>query len=104
MPKFYLESDVFEAAKERVKYTFDNFDRIYVSFSAGKDSTVMLHIVCDEARVRGRKVGVLIVDLEGQYKLTIDHIYATINEYQDCIELYWVCLPLHLNYIGLMGV
>lgn len=97
MPKFYLEQNVFESALERVKYTFDNFDRIYVSFSAGKDSTVMLHIVCDEARRRNRKVGVLIVDLEGQYKLTIDHIYATIKEYQDCIELYWVCLPLHLR-------
>lgn len=97
MPKFYLEQNVFELAVERVKYTFDNFDRIYVSFSAGKDSTVMLHIVCDEARLRNRKVGVLIVDLEGQYKLTIDHIYATIKEYEDCIELYWVCLPIHLR-------
>lgn len=97
MPKFYLEQNVFESAVDRVRYTFDNFDRIYVSFSAGKDSTVMLHIVCDEARLRNRKVGVLIVDLEGQYKLTIDHIYATIKEYEDCIELYWVCLPIHLR-------
>jgi predicted phosphoadenosine phosphosulfate sulfurtransferase len=97
MPKFYLEQNVFESAVERVRYTFDNFDRIYVSFSAGKDSTVMLHVVCDEARIRNRKVGVLIVDLEGQYKLTIDHIYATIKEYEDCIELYWVCLPIHLR-------
>ena len=68
-----------------------------MSFSAGKDSTVMLHIVADEAKKRGVKFGLLIVDLEGQYKLTIEHIYATIDEYKDLIDLYWVCLPLHLR-------
>ena len=40
MPKFYLESNVLEEAKKRVVHTFDNFKKIYVSFSAGKDSTV----------------------------------------------------------------
>ena len=49
MPKYYIDKTVLEAAKERVEYTFDNFKRIYVSFSAGKDSTVMLHLVMDEA-------------------------------------------------------
>jgi len=97
MPKYYLEKNVLEAAKERVEYTFDNFKKIYVSFSAGKDSTVMLHLVIDEAKKRGVKVGVLIVDLEGQYQLTIEHINETIKEYRDYIDLYWVCLPLHLR-------
>ena len=71
MPKIYLEENVLEASVSRVKFAFDNFEKIYVSFSAGKDSTVMLHLVIDEAKKRGVKVGVLIVDLEGQYKLTI---------------------------------
>jgi predicted phosphoadenosine phosphosulfate sulfurtransferase len=97
MPKFYLESNVLEEAKKRVVHTFDNFKKIYVSFSAGKDSTVMLHLVIEEAKKRNVKVGVLIVDLEGQYKLTIDHIEETIKEYKDYIDLYWVCLPLHLR-------
>lgn len=97
MPKFYLDKNVLEAAKERVSFAFDNFEKIYVSFSAGKDSTVMLHLVIDEAKKRNKKVGVLIVDLEGQYKLTIDHIHETIKEYSDYIDLHWVCLPLHLR-------
>ena len=97
MPKFYLDENVLEASKKRVSFAFDNFDKIYVSFSAGKDSTVMLHLVIDEAKKRGVKVGVLIVDLEGQYKLTIDHINETIKEYGEFIDLYWVCLPLHLR-------
>lgn len=97
MPKTYLNTNVLEEAKKRVKYTFDNFKKIYVSFSAGKDSTVMLHLVIEEAKKRNTKVGVLIVDLEGQYKLTIEHIEKTIEEYKDYIDLYWVCLPIHLR-------
>lgn len=97
MPKFRLNKNVYEASVERVKYTFDNFDRVYLSFSAGKDSTVMFHIVADEAKKRNIKFGLLIVDLEGQYKFTIEHLKAMIEEYKDLIDLYWVCLPLHLR-------
>jgi len=62
MPKHYLDKNTFEAAKERIEFTFDNFERIYLSFSAGKDSTVMLHMVADEAKKRGRKFGLLIAE------------------------------------------
>lgn len=67
--KQYLGLNVLEAARQRISWTFDVFPRIYVSFSGGKDSTVMLHLVMDEAIKRGRKIGVLFVDLEGQYKI-----------------------------------
>lgn len=97
MPKIYLDKNVYESAQERINYTFDNYERIYVSFSAGKDSTVMLHMVIDEAIKRNRKVGVLIVDLEGQYRLTIEHMVNCINLYKENIELFWVCLPIHLR-------
>ena len=88
---------VLEAAKERICQTFDDFERVYLSFSAGKDSTVMLHLVAEEARKRGRKIGVLIVDLEAQYKLTMDHARKCVDMWSDVIELYWVCLPIHLR-------
>jgi predicted phosphoadenosine phosphosulfate sulfurtransferase len=88
---------VMRAARERVQFVFDNFERVYVSFSAGKDSTVMLHIVADEARLRGRRFGVLLVDLEGQYKLTIEHGLKCVEMYRDMIDLHWVCLPIALR-------
>lgn len=95
--KIYLQMNVLEAAQERISYTFDNFTNIYVSFSGGKDSTVMLHLVLAEAKKRGRKVGVLFVDLEGQYRITIEHIEKTLLHYKGHITIYWVCLPLHLR-------
>lgn len=97
MPKYQLKNNVLQESIERMKWTFDNFERVYLSFSAGKDSTVMLHLAMDEAKRRNTKIGVLIVDLEGQYKMTIDHIHECVNEYEDFIDLYWVCLPIHLR-------
>jgi len=95
--KTYREHSVFEAAQDRIRLVFDNFDRLYVAFSGGKDSTVMLHLVMEEAIKRGRKVGVLIIDLEAQYNDTIDHITATVEEYKEHIDLHWVCAQLLLR-------
>lgn len=92
-----LGKNVLEAARERITWVFDTFPRIYVSMSGGKDSTCMLHLVMDEARRRNRKVGVLFVDLEGQYTLTIEHIQYCYDLYADSIEPYWICLPIHLR-------
>jgi len=92
-----LGIDVLTAARQRIAWTFDTFPKIYLSFSAGKDSTVMLHLVMAEAIKRGRKIAVLFVDLEAQYKLTIDHAAACFEHYADHIEPYWVALPLHLR-------
>lgn len=97
MPKRGLGVDVLTAARERIAWTFDTFPRICVSFSGGKDSSVMLHLVMDEAIKRDRRVGVLFIDLEGQYKLTIDHILECMDEYSAHIDPYWVALPLALR-------
>ena len=97
MAKRRIGISVFEAARQRIAWTFDNFERVYLSFSAGKDSTVMLHMVADEARKRGVTFGVLMVDLEGQYRLTIEHAELMVEEYADCIDMYWCCLPISLR-------
>lgn len=89
--------DVLQAARDRIRYTFDHFEAIYVSFSAGKDSSVMLHLVLDEAKRRKRKVGVLLIDLEAQYELTIKHAEQMFDIYAEHIDLHWVCLPIKLR-------
>lgn len=92
-----LGMDVITAARQRISAAFDDFEKVYVSFSAGKDSTVMLHLVMDEAIKRGRRVGLLIIDLEAQYRATIDHMRLCVDKYREHIDLYWVCLPMALR-------
>lgn len=95
--KINLGKNVLQAAEERIAWTFDNFERIYISFSGGKDSTVMLHLIMKEAIKRNKKVGVLFLDLEGQYNLTINHIQTCYDLYAEHIEPFWCCLPIHLR-------
>jgi len=95
--KIYTNISVLEASKDRVSKVFDNFERIYVSFSGGKDSSVMSHLVLSEARKRNRKVGFLIIDLEAQYADTILHIEQMIQMYKDVIDLHWFCGELLLR-------
>lgn len=94
MPKLGLGIDVYTAAKERISWTFDEFPKIYCSFSAGKDSGVMTHMVCEEARKRGRKVGLFFLDWEAQFTATIDFARKIYAEYADCIDPYWMALPI----------
>jgi predicted phosphoadenosine phosphosulfate sulfurtransferase len=94
---YHTTKSVLTASKERISATFDNFQRIYISFSGGKDSSVMTHLILQEARKRGRQVGLLIIDLEAQYNDTITHIEQMVAMYQDIIELHWVCAELLLR-------
>lgn len=82
------------AARERISYTFSHFERIYISFSAGKDSTVLLHLVMSEAKKHNRKIGCLFIDWECQIGLTIDFAKKMFEQYADNIDPYWVALPM----------
>lgn len=95
--KRYIDSNVLQSARDRIRFVFDKFEKYYISFSGGKDSTVMTHLVLAEARERGVKVGLLIIDLEAQYKHTIDHIREIVEEYKESIDLHWVCGELLLR-------
>lgn len=95
--KKHIGINVLDAAKKRIEVIFDRFESIYISFSGGKDSTVMMHLVMDEAIKRNAKVGVLLIDLEAQYSNTIEHALEMVEKYKDNIIPYWVCLPISLS-------
>jgi predicted phosphoadenosine phosphosulfate sulfurtransferase len=97
MPKINLDINVLEAAKERINFTFDNFDKVYLSFSGGKDSTAMLHLVMSEAVKRNIKIGLLFIDWECQFELTIEHIKELINLYKDNLDVYWTQFEIMTN-------
>ena len=95
--KNYINKSVIQASRERISKIFDSFERYYISFSGGKDSTVMMHLIMEEAIKRGVKVGVLIIDLEAQYSNTIQHLENMIEMYKDHIDLHWFCGELLLR-------
>ncbi len=96
MPKIYLEKNVLDAAFERLEIAFNRFDHIYFSVSAGKDSSVMVQLANIVAKKLNKKFDVLYIDLEGQYKCTIDHLYE-LKKLSQIDNFYHVALPLALR-------
>jgi predicted phosphoadenosine phosphosulfate sulfurtransferase len=92
--KRMLGVDVLTAARDRIRWTLDAFPRACVSFSGGKDSTVMLHLVMEEVITRGRKIGLLFLDWEAQFRLTIDHVSEIFALYAEHIDPYWAAVPM----------
>lgn len=92
-----LGVDVLTAAQRRIRRVFTDFPNVYVSFSGGKDSGIVLELAAREARSRGRSLGCLIIDLEAQYSATIDYLHAMLDRHADVLDVYWVCLPLTLR-------
>lgn len=95
--KHYRDKDVLTAARERISLTFDDCEKIYVAFSGGKDSSVMTHLVLDEAKKRGRVVGLMLIDFEAQYADTIKHAEEVFAEYKENIDPHWICIPMLLR-------
>lgn len=95
--KRYLKQNVLDAARERIALTFDSVERIYVAFSGGKDSSVMLHLVMEEAIKRNVRVGVMFIDFEAQYSNTVKHVHEMFDMYRDHIDPHWICIPMLLR-------
>ncbi len=96
MKTYNHDKNVYQAAIERYETIFNEFDRICVSFSNGKDSGVLLNLAIEVARKLDKlPVHVLYIDMEAQYKHAIDYTYRTFDRPE--IFPYWVCLPIHLR-------
>lgn len=72
MIREYEERNVYDAFMERLKLIFEEFDNIYISFSGGKDSGLLLNLVLDyrKAHYPGKTIGVFHQDFEAQYTVT----------------------------------
>ncbi|MCI8797322.1 MAG: DUF3440 domain-containing protein [Dorea sp.] len=96
MKRDYLEENVYEAFLGRMKLIFQEFDNIYLSFSGGKDSGLLLNMVLDYQQKYApvKKIGVFHQDFEAQYTVTTEYVERTFEQIKDRVEPYWVCLPM----------
>ena len=87
--------NVYEQVQVRLDMVFKNFDIVYVSFSGGKDSSVLLFLCIEYLRKHypGRKLGVFHMDYEVQYHETIRFVDKVLKENEDILEVYRVCVP-----------
>ena len=87
--------NVYQLVQKRLKFLFNEFDNIYVSFSGGKDSGVLLNLCIQYIREHNldRKIGVYHMDYEEQYQMTTEYVEQTFRENQDILEIYHVCVP-----------
>ncbi|MFR8116920.1 MAG: DUF3440 domain-containing protein [Clostridia bacterium] len=91
-----MKKSVYELVQNRLDFIFKEFDNIYISFSGGKDSSVLLNLCIDYMRKKHikRKIGVFHIDYEAQYQMTTDFVDQTFQKNQDILEFYRICLPL----------
>lgn len=96
MKREYMSCNVYEATQQRLRLIFEEFDNIYVSFSGGKDSSLLLNLTLDFQRkyYPEKKIGVFHQDFEAQYTVTTEFIERTFERIKDEVEPYWVCLPM----------
>ena len=96
MVREYLHMNVYDAFLARMHFLFEEFDHIYVSFSGGKDSGLLLNLVLDyrNQHYPERAIGVFHQDFEAQYTVTTEYVERTFERIKDQVELYWFCLPM----------
>ena len=88
MKRDYLEENVYEAFLGRMKLIFQEFDNIYLSFSGGKDSGLLLNMVLDYQQKYApvKKIGVFHQDFEAQYTVTTEYVERTFEQIHGIIK------------------
>ncbi len=98
MKNYNRNKNVYDASNERIEFIFKNFERVYISFSGGKDSGVMLNLTLDYMRKNNitEKIGLLVMDNECNFTSSLDFMHSIIKNNIDLLDVYWCCLPITL--------
>lgn len=98
-----VDENVLDLARQRIADAFDRFDTIAVSFSGGKDSTVILNLAAEEAVLRRRDLHVHFNDEEVIPLQTIEYVERAITQLRsqlgDRLHFNWWCLPFRYHNV-----
>ncbi len=91
--------NVYELVKQRLAYIFKEFDNIYVSFSGGKDSGVLLNLCIQYIRENNlqKRFGLVHFNYEAEYQMTRQYVDRTFQQNIDIIDVYNVCIPYKVS-------
>jgi len=93
--QYYLEKNVLEAALERMRWLYDEFEEVVISSSGGKDSTVIFNLALQVAGEKNRlPVNLLFIDQEAEWQSTID--YQKSLMYREDVKPYWMQIPMKM--------
>ena len=92
----YLNKNVYEAAKERIRFVYEEFKNVIVNFSGGKDSTVVLHLALEVAEEIGRlPVNVFFFDQECEWEHNIEYIRHVMH--RPDVNPIWYQVPFKID-------
>lgn len=88
--------NVYDAAINRLKLIFNDFDNVLVAFSCGKDSGVLLSLAYKYAKENNllHKLSFYYQDYEAGYKYTDEYAERVFSELNDVKNRFWICLPI----------
>lgn len=90
--KQFIDKNVYELAKERIRHAYSLFDTIAVSFSGGKDSTAALNVTLEVARELGKlPLKVFFFDEEAIPYQTEEYVRRVYNHPD--IDMDWWAMP-----------
>ncbi|MBR5149797.1 MAG: phosphoadenosine phosphosulfate reductase family protein, partial [Bacteroidaceae bacterium] len=91
--------NLYDAAMRRLDVIFNNFDYVYVSFSGGKDSGVLLNMCLEYIRKNAphRKLGLFHMDYEAQYSQTTEYVQRVVQANSDILEVFHCCVPFRVS-------
>ena len=90
------KENVYQNAIKRLEVIFNKFDNIYVSFSGGKDSGVLLNLAIKYASETSmlHKLGIFHIDYEAQYSETTKYVDRVYNSLPKEVENLRCCAPV----------
>ncbi len=95
MTRVFLNKTVYDAALDRMRWLFDEFDNIIVNSSGGKDSTIIVNLALIVAEERGRlPLDVMFIDQEAEWGAVIDYIKRLFCDPR--INPIWLQIPIKL--------